>query len=583
VSTGNSPLATGNTSLEQIDIDLAALKSSTDSLASSSIDQRVAIAKKCLKEVVRSAVQWAEVGCARKRSGDTAAGRAEELLAGPITTIRMLHLTIRTMLDVKQYGSPCLPGKPRLVQGQWRIPVFPTKQLFDRLAFIGLHGQTWMQTGVERQSLFGDRPDRLLRKVAICPGVEVILGAGNVSAIAVTDTLSKIFHEDRVVLLKMNAVNDYLTPILLRALKPLIDQGWLRIVSGGAAVGSYAIHHPRVDSVHITGSKETHETIVWGSNPLERPQRKRSGQTVLGKAITSELGNVTPWIIVPGSYSDRQLWAQAQAIAASITNNASFNCIATKLIITCRSWPQRQQFLSMLEKVLSQVPPRYAYYPGALERYKKFSGRPESQRQAGYQDLVVKDPLATSNEHYLPWTVRKQVDPQSHPDLFQQESFVCVAGETCLQAEDTRSFLSAAVHLVNHQVAGTLAVALTLPSGFAKRFTELYQLTLASLRYATIGINQWPALGFAWMSPPWGGYPGATLADIESGLGTVHNTYLLERPEKTIIAGPLQLLPKPVWFATHRHPDIVAERLLRLYCNPGLLRLPKLFAAALWG
>ena len=95
---------------------------------------------------------------------------------------------------------------------------------------------------------------------------------------------------------------------------------------------------------------------------------------ILKKPITSELGNVTPWVIVPGRYTEAQLRSQAENVIASITNNASFNCIATRMLITCRSWPQRDHFLDLVERILATVPSRYAYYPGAIERYERFSG-----------------------------------------------------------------------------------------------------------------------------------------------------------------------------------------------------------------
>ena len=44
----------------------------------------------------------------------------------------------------------------------------------------------------------------------------LVLGAGNVSSIPATDTISKVFQEGQVVLLKMNPVNEYLGPIFER-------------------------------------------------------------------------------------------------------------------------------------------------------------------------------------------------------------------------------------------------------------------------------------------------------------------------------------------------------------------------------
>ena len=52
-----------------------------------------------------------------------------------------------------------------------------------------------------------------------------------------------------------------------------------------------------------------------------------------------------------------------------MTNNASFNCVATKVLVTWKGWPDRQKFLDLLAHTLNNTPPRYAYYPGAHERF----------------------------------------------------------------------------------------------------------------------------------------------------------------------------------------------------------------------
>jgi aldehyde dehydrogenase (NAD(P)+) len=96
---------------------------------------------------------------------------------------------------------------------------------------------------------------------------------------------------------------------------------------------------------------------------------------------------------------------------------------------------------------------------------------------------------------------------------------------------------------------------------------------VAELRYGTVGVNHWSALGYAWMSPPWGGYPGG-----DSGTGFVHNTYLLTAPRQTVLRGPFRPLPRPVWFATHRHGSASLSALCRSYTGRGLWQLP----AALW-
>ena len=50
---------------------------------------------------------------------------------------------------------------------------------------------------------------------------------------------------------------------------------------------------------------------------------------------------------------------------------------------------------------------------------------------------------------------------------------------------------------------------------------------VVDLRYGTVAFNHWPALGYAFGTTPWGGHQSATLRDIQSGLGWVHNPFML--------------------------------------------------------
>ena len=64
-----------------------------------------------------------------------------------------------------------------------------------------------------------------------------------------------------------------------------------------------------------------------------------------------------------------------------LTNNAGFNCNATRVIIQDANWPQRNQLLEEMRRVLSHIPPRTAYYPGALERHQRFiKEHPEAEQ-----------------------------------------------------------------------------------------------------------------------------------------------------------------------------------------------------------
>ena len=555
------------TSQTAIDAAILRLRQGAVRLARASLAQRTQWTQACIDGVANVAADWAEAACRAKQIPADSTARAEEILVGPVAVLRYLRLLIGTFNDLQSGSEPRLPAKAYRRRDQLRVPIFPTMQLYDRLVFNSLSAECWLQPQVEPNAIFGDYPARLTREIDPPTSVTVVLGAGNVSAIPATDALGKILQDDCAVLLKMNPVNDYLGPVFEQALRPLIDEGILAIIYGGSDVGSYAVHHPQIDRVHLTGSIETHDAIVFGADPHERHLRKANGSPVVMKPVTSELGNVTPWVILPGDYSDVQLRSQAENIVASITNNASFNCIATKMLITWKRWPARERFLDLIESILARVPPRFAYYPGATARFREFARR---------------EPAA-SNDGTLPWTLRRGASADRDSELFERESFVCVTGEMALDATSPHAFLDAAIELMNNRLWGTLAAAITVPDAWQKRDPASLEAAIARLRYGTIGINLWPGVAYALMSPPWGAFPGSTLSDVQSGVGFVHNTYLLGNPQKTVLRAPLSFSPKPVWFSTHRRPEIVAARLCRLYSQPSIWKIPGLVAHAMRG
>jgi aldehyde dehydrogenase (NAD(P)+) len=121
---------------------------------------------------------------------------------------------------------------------------------------------------------------------------------------------------------------------------------------------------------------------------------------------------------------------------------------------------------------------------------------------------------------------------------------------------------------------------LTIPNDFQRTKRDLIEQEIQRLRYATVCVNQWSGLAYSLLTPPWGGYPGATLQEIESGIGSVHNTFLLDRHEKSVLRGPLVTFPKPVWFPTNRNALAIARHLFALYQRPSLARFLKLLGSA---
>ena len=59
-----------------------------------------------------------------------------------------------------------------------------------------------------------------------------------------------------------------------------------------------------------------------------------------------------------------------------------------------------------------------------------------------------------------------------------------------------------------------------------------------------IGINIWTGVVFGFGSPPWGAAPGHMPEDIQSGTDFVHNTFMLDHPEKTVLWAPFRIRPR---------------------------------------
>ena len=55
------------------------------------------------------------------------------------------------------------------------------------------------------------------------------------------------------------------------ALLPLIKEGFVEIVHGGAEAGIFLSNHAAITHIHLTGSGKTYDAVVWGKQPKVCP------------------------------------------------------------------------------------------------------------------------------------------------------------------------------------------------------------------------------------------------------------------------------------------------------------------------
>ena len=566
----------------ELDAALQLLVRNKQKWAQTSIEARIQILAEIKDRLQEVAEEWAKTASSRKQIPEGSPLEGEEWVSGPYTVMAACNGLMQTLSQMMDKAF--LDGLPShsVGENQLAVRVLP-HSIWDHLLLSGIRADVWMQPGVTTANLHEfaatayDVPEDERQG-----SLSLVLGAGNIAAIAPLDCFQKLFGEHSVVLLKMNPVNDYLVEVLEKALKPLIDFGALRIVRGDTDVGEYLCNHPDVEDIHITGAGASHDAIVWGLGD-QGVGNKRLGTPRNSRKITSELGAVCPTIVVPGPWTKADIRFQAEQIATQKLHNSGFNCVACQMLVMPEQWDQRDGFLTQVKKVIAAAPERGLYYPGASKRIDDFVAQyPDAEKLSGSQEgtsRIIADIPRSDDQQYAE----------------EAEVFAPVLGVTGVDGMNEEAYLRNAIAYCNENLHGTLGANIIIHPKTRRALGEKWDKIIGELKYGCIAINAWTGLGFLTVQTPWGAFPGHTLDDIQSGIGFVHNTYMFDRVERTVIEAPFRpfprnllhgsftLLPKPPWFVTNKKADVLGKLLTRFQHQPSFLKIPRIFLNALLG
>lgn len=554
---------------------LSALRRGADRWPATPARDRARLLSGCRDGLERVKERWMRACLRAKGLERGSPGAGEEWMTLGVVFRVIRHLR-RSLLEIAEDGKPRLPGPVREgTDGRPVVEVFPRSRT-EGLLFRNTSAEVWLRRSASRAGLRREQArryrsaDRMERRRAV--PVCLVLGAGNAASLPVTDSLSKLVGEDRVVLLKMSPVNGYLGPILEKAFRPLIDVGALRIVYGGAEEGERLATHDAVEEIHLTGSDRTYEAVVFGPGEDGR-RRKRRGEPRLRKPVTAELGNVTPVIVVPGPWSETDFTYHSRQLASWLVTNAGFNCVTPRVLVQHRGNSGRLRLLNGLELALSRVETRAAYYPGAEERYREFT--------AGREETVE---IGDGSGDRLPWTLVPGLDPEADAGdpCFREEAFCGLMCETALEAPDTPTFLDRAVEFANERLWGTLAAALLVhPDSLEDpRVGDAVERAVRDLRYGTVCVNARAEFGYLLATTAWGAYPGSRPTDIQSGTGRVNNALMLPDVEKNVVRGPFRR-PKDPFLVTSGVLNEFGRKYVGWEARPGPVRTASLLWTAL--
>ena len=547
--------------LNTLDIDrqISTMRLASKELISLNNTELASLFQACINQIPTFADRWVELEAKHKKIDPTTPAMGEQWAGGPWITVWGFQYIIKSLNDLPNID---LDFNRKYNKNRHTLEVFPTK-FIERLLYMGVKGHIKLRNNMTIEDLNEYRgfESRINTKN---PTTTLVLGAGNQSCIPILDFAYHIITRRSPVVLKLNPVNEYLKPIFDNILGPFIKKNFLTVVVGDAELGKYLSKHQGISHIHLTGANSTYENIVYGRKLTEKEIGNKSLKKINNKSISTELGNVTPIVVIPDKWSKSDIRVQAKKIATAKLQNAGFNCIAAQVVVLDKNWKQKDEFVSKVKEIISEQQTRYFYYPGSKERITELNSKSgidilsQDVCEVPYSASVTDndDDYYFHNEIWGGSIIFKNLDSNSIPDFMTKATYFC-----------------------NHKLWGNLGCTVLIKPKTEKKHSEDFERMVDTLEYGTVAINEWSALGFAIPTLPWGGYPGNKDSDIQSGQGYVHNTFLFESPLNGIVRTQFKPLLNidPPWFITHRNSHKVLKNLTLYLCTKSKLNLIKTF------
>ena len=546
-------------SLTKLDIDrfISTLRTKSKEFNSINNIQLASMLDETISNIKEVSYFWATI-CSDNKGTTKTPAEGEEWLGGPFASVLATQYYIKSLTNDDDLDE----GNFNNSENSYKV--FPNN-FIERITFPFINAKVYFNKSMSFEDINKFRG--FSKRYDIEPSITLVLGAGNFSSIPYLDVLYHLITRRSVILLKLNPVNDYLKPVFEKVFKNFIERGYIIVTNGNINESKYMATHPGINHIHLTGSDKTYEDIVYGRELTGNERSIKTVPKVNSKPITSELGNVTPIIIHPGKWSTSDIKYQARKIVTGKLNNNGFNCIAAQVVVLPDGWGHTETLIKYVKYYMNKAKDRKAYYPDSIERLTKL------EKDKSYERV---NSLSCTTPH-----LTREIKAYNKYELDEVWSSTIYFRKIAYSnAED---YVKKSIDYCNNELWGNLGVSVIIKdhnNKFNKHITNSY---IENLKYGTIAINEWAAIGYIIPQLPWGGFPGNKDNDIQSGQSVVHNSMLFESPLKGIVETKFRIsrLIDPPWFITNRKSRRLFMNLTYFQINNTKINLIKLIFSAL--
>ena len=546
-------------SLTKLDIDryITTLRTNSKEFNNISNIQLSSMLEEVISNIKEVAYFWSTV-CSDNKGTSKTPAEGEEWLGGPFSAVLATQYYIETLqsneeLSINFYNKD-----------ENSYKVFPNK-LIEKLTFPFIDAKVYFNKSMSFDDI--NKYRGFSKRYDINPSITLVLGAGNFSSIPYLDVLYHLITRRSVILLKLNPVNEYLKPVFEKVFENFIERGYIIVSTGNVDESKYMAKHPGVNHIHLTGSDKTFEDIVYGRHLVDKERKLKSLPKSNSKTITSELGNVTPFIIHPGKWSTSEIKYQARKIVTGKLNNNGFNCIAAQIVVLPEGWGQTETLIKYIKFYMNKVNERKAYYPESIERLNKL------EKDKAYERV---NKLSCVTPH-----LTREIKAYNKYELDEVWSSALYFKR--IEYSSPEDYSNKAIEYCNNKLWGNLGVSVIMKDHNKKLNSHILENYIENLEYGTVAINEWAAIGYIIPQLPWGGYPGNKDTDIQSGQSIVHNSLLFESPLKGVVQTKFRISKfiDPPWFVTNKKSRRLFKNLTYFQINNSKINLLKVGFSAL--